>query len=219
MNLTQELQSFMTEFAMRVPLSRQRVIDHSIRELAASGCCDRAIGEGQAAPDFELPDADGHVVRLADRLAAGPVVLLFVRGIWCPFCNLMLRAYQDRLADLARRGASLLAVSPQSPVQLQRTAERNRLHFPLLCDEACRVAERYGLAYRVDAELEALYREVGHALPDYNAAGDWRLPIPATYLIASDGIVQTAYVNADFRLRLDPDQLVRQLSAEAESLP
>ena len=213
MNLTLELQSFLTEFAMRVPLPRQRVIDRSVRALAASGLIEKAIHEGQAAPRFELPDWSGQPYRLDDALAAGPVVLLFFRGVWCPFCNLTLRAYQERFTDIQRLGASLVGASPQSFDKLRRSAERNRLQYPLLSDRGCEVAARYGLAFTVDPELQGVYEKVGHSLPDYNASLDWMLPIPATYLIGSDGIVQLAYVNADFRSRLDPDRLIQRLAA------
>ncbi len=216
MNLTLELQSFITEFAMRVPLPRQRLIDRSVRALAASGLVERAIHEGQPAPGFELPDARGQVIRLDEVLASGPVVLLFFRGVWCPFCNLTLRAYQERLADIGRLGARLIGVSPQTPEKLQRTADRNRLQYPLLSDRGCQVAARYGLAYTVDEELQALYSKVGHPLPDYNAANDWMLPIPATYLLDRDGMIQMAYINADFRSRLDPDKLLPRLAELAE---
>lgn len=219
MNLTLELQSFLTEFAMRVPLPRQRTIDRSVRALAASGLVEKAIHEGQAAPRFELPDAQGRLVRLDDALADGPVVLLFFRGVWCPFCNLTLRAYQERLPEIGRYGARLIGVSPQSAGKLQRTAERNRLQYPLLSDRGCEVAASYGLAFTVDDELQGLYSKVGHPLPDYNASADWMLPIPATYLLARDGRVELAYINADFRSRLDPDKLLPRLAALSERGP
>jgi peroxiredoxin len=213
MNLTLELQAFLTEFAMRVPLPRQRLIDRSVRNLAATGIAERALHEGQVAPDFTLPDAAGHRVHLGTLLAEGPVVLIFFRGVWCPFCNLTLRAYQERLADFRRLGAQLIGVSPQAPDKLQRTVERNRLRFPVLSDDGCAVAAQYGLAYTVDAELASLYEKVGHPLPDYNAARDWVLPIPATYLLDSSGVVRMSYVDADFRGRLDPDKAVQALAA------
>lgn len=216
MNLTLELQSFLTEFAMRVPLPRQRLIDRSIRSLAATGLVERALQEGQAAPRFELPDSNGQLLRLDDALARGPVVLLFFRGVWCPFCNLTLRAYQERYPEIDRLGARLIGVSPQSAEKLQRTAERNRVQYPLLSDRGCQVAARYGLAFTVDDELQGLYSKVGHPLPDYNAAADWMLPIPATYLLDRTGIVKLAYVNADFRSRLDPDKLLPRLAALVE---
>lgn len=212
MNLTLELQSFLTELAMRVPLPRLRMIDRSIRALAATGLAEQAVHEGQPAPRFELPDAKGQGLKLDDALASGPVVLLFFRGVWCPFCNLTLRAYQERHADIARLGARLIGVSPQSGEKLLRTAERNRLTYPLLSDHGCQVATRYGLTYTIDDDLQALYQKVGHPLPDYNASADWMLPIPATYLLGRDGKVEMAYVNADFRSRLDPDRLLPRLA-------
>lgn len=218
MNLTLELQAFLTEFAMRVPLPRQRLIDRSVRALASTGIAEQALHEGQQAPRFELPDAQGVIVRLEELLAQGPVVLIFFRGVWCPFCNLTLRAYQERLPAFSARGARLIAVSPQSGDKLQRTAERNRIHFPLLSDEGCLVAERYGLSYAVDSELAGLYQKVGHPLPDYNASHDWLLPLPACYLLDAGGTVRLSYVNPDFRVRLDPDRILQALAILQEKV-
>jgi peroxiredoxin len=211
MNLTLELQAFLTEFAMRVPLPRQRLIERSIRALAASGITERAVREGMPAPRFTLADAEGRRVVLDEYLRRGWVVLLFFRGVWCPYCNLTLRAYQERLSDIDAAGARLIAVSPQSADKLRRTAQRNRLDFPLLSDPGCAVAAQYGLAFTVDTELAALYEKVGHPLPDYNAARDWLLPVPAIYLIDAAGTVRLSYVNADFRTRLDPDAALATL--------
>lgn len=213
MNLTLELETFLNEFAMRVPLPRQRVIDRAVKALVASALADRALGVGALAPDFTLLDERGASHRLQSRLEQGTVVLLFFRGVWCPFCNLMLRAYQEQLPTLTTSGAQLLAVSPQSAAMLERTRQRNRLQFPLLSDPACHVAAQYGLAYALDEELASLYRKVGHPLPAYNASADWLLPMPAVYVIGGDGRILYARVEPDFRRRTDPDLVVRALAA------
>lgn len=212
MNLTLELETFLNEFAMRVPLPRQRIIERSIRALAATGIAERALKAGQQAPEFSLPDAEGNLVTLAQVRQQSPVVLIFFRGVWCPFCNLMLRAYQERLPDFQRAGAGLVAISPQSRSMLRRTAQRNRLSFTLLSDHGCAVAADYGLAYELDEELAALYRKVGDPATDYNAAGDWVLPIPSVFLVDQQGKVALAHVEPDFRRRLNPDAVLKSLA-------
>lgn len=217
MNLTLELQAFLTEFAMRVPLPRQRLIERSVRNLAATGIAENAVVAGQQAPDFELSDLYGQPLRLHDALRAGPVILVFFRGVWCPYCNLTLRAYQERAQEFSTLGARVIGVSPQGMDKLRRTAERNRLQFTLLSDEGCNVAAQYGLAYTVDDELAALFSKVGHPLPDYNAAKDWLLPVAATYLIDCDGRIAMSHIDADFRRRLEPEAVLRTLRARGES--
>jgi peroxiredoxin len=134
------------------------------------------------------------------------VVLLFVRGGWCPFCALTLRAY-DRLSPALRQaGASLLAVSPQTREYSLATAERDTLRFPLLSDQGLRTAAAYGLVWQPSAQMQGVLRHLGHDLPRINGADDWRLPIPAGYVIGPDRVVRAARHTPNIADRLPPSQ-------------
>jgi peroxiredoxin len=181
--------------------------------LAASGIMDRALKGGDRAPDFSLRDANGDVFHLADALSAGPVVLSFYRGGWCPYCNLELRALQAALPEVRRLGASLIAVSPQTPDESLSTAEKNALAFTVLSDRGSEVAKRFGIAFDLAEELRPIYARFGHALPDKNGDDSWVLPIRATYVIGGDGILALAFVDTDYRSRLEPSDILRALEA------
>jgi hypothetical protein len=90
-------------------------------ELIASGQAERALKAGNLAPAFELSDPDGHPVRSADLLARGPLIISFYRGVWCPYCNMELQALQAALPEIEARGAGLVAISPQSPVNSRKS--------------------------------------------------------------------------------------------------
>src|SRR5438874_6242863 len=111
----------------------------------------RAPKVGDRAPDFTLPDQLRREVSLAGELQQGPVVLIFYRGEWCPYCNAMLRTYGMRAADFSERGARLVAVSPQTPDNSLTMAEKHRLEFPVLSDEGGEVIGTYGLKYDITA--------------------------------------------------------------------
>ena len=174
-----------------------------------------AVNVGDLAPDFTLPDQDGQLVSLSARLDRGPVVLLFVRGGWCPFCALTLRAYDRLRTALSLAGASLIAISPQTQDASLATAERNGLHFPLLSDAGLSTAESYGLVWQPDARMQAILMKLGHNLPQINGTGDWRLPIPAGYVIGRDRVVRAARHTPNIADRLPPTlalQTVRELN-------
>jgi peroxiredoxin len=139
---------------------------------------------------------------LAGAIKDGPEVLSFYRGGWCPYCNLELRALQKALPDFIALGASLIAVSPQTPDQSLSTAEKNNLAFAVLSDTSSSIAKAYGIAFNLAEELRPIYKKIGQALPDRN--GSWVLPLPATYVIDRSGIISFAYVDVDFRNRLEP---------------
>ena len=213
MSLKAELDAFRSEFMAQVPPEIREAMVRADMELAASGIAQRALKAGDRAPDFNLPDARGGYVRLKDLLATGPVVLSFYRGGWCPYCNLELRALQQALPEITRLGAKLVAVSPQTPDESLSTTEKNALSFSVLSDIGSTTAKSFGIAYDLAEELRPIYARSGHALPEKNGDESWVLPIPATYVIDTDGTVALAFVDVDYRNRLEPAEILTALQS------
>jgi peroxiredoxin len=211
MTLKAELDAFRNDFMAKVPPEIRDAMSRADMELAVSGAAHQACKAGAYAPDFRLPDARGGHVRLRDLLADGPVVLSFYRGGWCPYCNLELRALQKVLPEIHRLGAQLVAVSPQTPDESLSTAEKNELAFLVLSDAGSATANAFGLAFDLAEELRPIYARFGHALPDKNGDESWRLPIPATYVIDRDGTIALAFVDPDYRNRLEPAEILSVL--------
>lgn len=179
------------------------------REFEEGGA---AIAIGQRAPDFELPNAQGETVTLAELLSKGPVVVTFYRGSWCPYCNLELRALQARLADIRALGADLVAISPQQPDESLTQTERDTLEFTVLSDQDARVAAQYGVAWEVPKLiLEHMRKDRNLDLAEINNGNGSVLPIPATFVLGRDGAVAWRYVNVDYRTRAEPEEVVAAL--------
>ena len=174
------------------------------------------LGEGDAAPDFTLPDATGKPVHLADLLASGPVVLAFYRGGWCPYCTLELRALQAALPEIESAGARLVAVSPQTPDASLSTAEKDSLSFDVLSDAGGDVADRYGLRWTLPDDLRAVYGQFGLDLETANGDDTFTLPVPATYVVATDGTIRFAVADPDYTTRAEPADVVAALHALTE---
>lgn len=211
MSLREELAAFAAAMPSRIPAERRAIMERATNCLTASGIVERAAKAGDRAPDFALPDAAGRTVALADLLAKGPVVVMFYRGGWCPFCNLQLRAYQQFLPAFADLGATLVAISPQTPDHSLSTAEKNALTFPVLSDAGGDVSARFGLRFELPAELQRIYTAFGNDLPRINGEAGWHLPVPATYVIAADGRIVLAEVDPDYRMRPDPEAVIAAL--------
>ena len=171
----------------------------------------QALKEGEPAPDFALPDPTGGTVRLAGLLRRGPVVVTFYRGAWCPYCNLALRAYQAALPEIKALGATLVAISPQTPDNSLTTAEKAGLTFPVLSDVGNRVARRYGLVFALSEAARPIYTAIGSDLSVYNGDASWELPVPGTFVIAPDGTVRLAFVDPDYSHRLEPAAILAAL--------
>src|SRR5205807_8914210 len=112
--LQQQIDEFIAEGASWLPTNLLQDLLSPIGQLINSGAAEQALKEGAQAPDFALPDAHGTTVRLSHLLTQGPVIMTFYRGQWCPYCHLALRAYQQILPHMQARGATLVAISPQT---------------------------------------------------------------------------------------------------------
>jgi peroxiredoxin len=212
MSLKEQLDARKAEFLQKRPPEVVALMQKNVDALKQTGIADGAVQSGELAPDFDLPDAWGRPVRLSKRLSHGPVVLTFYRGGWCPYCNIQLRAYQQALPELRKHGASLIAISPETPDHSLSTAEKNALTFDVLSDRGNRVAQSYGIVYPLSGELRELYTKFGHPLPDTNGDDSWTLPIPATFVIDTLQRITLVFVDPEYRNRLEPDAIFAALS-------
>ena len=211
MGLEQELNAFKAQFARTAPAGRPALYEANIEELRRSFAREKAVGPGDAAPDFSLPDARGGSVTLSDLLRGGPAVVTFYRGGWCPYRNIQLRAYEAILPQIKALGGNLVAISPQLPDGSLKTAETNALTFHVLSHVANHAARRFGLVHTLPEELRAAMRSNDKALPGINGDDSWDLPVPATYVVGGDGRVALAYIEVDYRRRLEPEAILAAL--------
>jgi peroxiredoxin len=211
MTLKQELDERRAQFMQTAGADKIAAYQRGVDELVAAKLAARAVGRGDAAPDITLPNVRGEPVTLSKLLARGPVVLTFYRGGWCPYCNMQLRAYQRALPEIRALGATLVAVSPEAPDKSLSTAEKNALEFEVLSDVKGEAGRAYRLFFDLSEELKALYAAGGNDLARVNADGEWHLPMPATYVIGANGRVALAYVDPEYRNRLEPAEIVAAL--------
>lgn len=201
------LRDFELQARAGTPPARLQVQELYTAELRQSGMLDRAVKVGTKAPLFALPGASGDTVRLADLLQRGPVVLLWYRGGWSPYCTLTLRAYQDALDEFRSLGAEVVAVSPQTLEMSQETSDVGGFEFHVLSDVGNQVARQYGLVHKLP-ETQLVDLVPGVDLTEYNGDSANELPVTATYLIARDGIVRFAFVDPDPRERAEPAEVI-----------
>ncbi len=180
--------------------------------LAASDLLEKALRAGDSAPMFTLPDAHGSPVALSDLLVAGPVVLSFYRGSWCPFCNLELRALQRALESAEAAGVTLVAVSPNLPDVSLALVDEAELTFPVLSDVGSEVAASFNLVYEMVPEQVEYYRNHDRDLAAMNGNERWLLPLPATYVIDTEGMIRYDFIDLNHRVRAEPSEVVEVAS-------
>ena len=209
-SLQSQLNALKEEFMKTAPADQVAVFEEGITALRSSGMAAQAATVGDEAPAFELANAQGELVSLAGLLEQGPVVLAWYRGGWCPYCNIELKALQEALPAIQERGATLVAISPETPEQVAATKERNGLGFEMLSDGGNETARAYGLVYTVpEAVLGQLTGFVDLAAHNGNASNE--LPLAATYVLNPEGMIHFAYIDADYRLRAEPKDILAVL--------
>ncbi len=144
--------------------------------------------DAPAAPPFELPDQQRAAVSLAQLRATGPVVLVFYRGDWCPYCRAQLDRIQARLGELQATDARVVAITVDTPDQSLALAKKRGYQFPILQDEAGRIGSQYGV-WDKEAELH----------------------LPATFIVDREGKIRLRYVGEGKRDRVTVDQVLAVL--------
>lgn len=208
--LEQQMQAFQAQLATQAPQAVEQFRQH-INTLMASGAATNVLQVGEKAPAFVLPDALGHQVSLTGLLQQGPVVVTFYRGEWCPYCNLQLRAYQQILPQIKELGASLIAISPQTPDHSLSLSEKHELAFSVLSDQGNQVARQFGLVHSIEEQTRSLLKSLGADIPAFNGDESWELPVPGTFIISRDGTIRLTYADADYTHRLEPSTLLESL--------
>jgi peroxiredoxin len=212
MSLQDKLDAFKADFeGKKAPPEVVAVMHKATADLIASGQAARTLKVGARAPIFALPNAHGELVRSADLLARGPLALTFYRGIWCPYCNMDLQAIEAAAEEIRALGASLVAISPQTAPNRRKSERENALSFPILSDHGNSVANEFGLRFRLPDDLIAVYKGFGNDLTVGNGEDSWTLPMPARYVIGTDGVIAYAEVNPDYTRRPDPSELLPAL--------
>jgi peroxiredoxin len=194
--------------AKYVPGDVQAVHSRAVANLKAQGLAASSLQVGAKCPAFALPDHNGKLISSADLLLKGRLVLMFIRGRWCPFCVGQMEAMSSIAAQIEATGASLVAVSPQTEKQSFFMHNQHKVAFPLLVDAHNQLARQFALVYRVTDEQQGLYRSTFVNLPHVNGDASWELPIPAAFVVDRDGTMMFASANEDYSDRPEPLEIL-----------
>jgi peroxiredoxin len=196
-----------------VQAERIAVGERAVEELFATGIEERILPVGATAPEFALKDSNNKLVRSAELIETGPLVIKFFRGRWCPYCMTELETWRDLYGQIRAHGAVMVAIGPQIQRQSDFMVGQHGLPFPVLADTNNEVAEKFGLVYTVPEYHRNYYLSILVNIPFVNGEKSWRLPLPATYVIGKDRKILYAEAHADFRVRPEPEEALTAVLA------
>jgi peroxiredoxin len=202
----QEMKSSKSMFSKE----EQAVMKKAGEDLAAT-LPNPGIHKGEKVPDFRLKNAFGKEIRLYDELQKGPVVLVFYRGAWCPFCNMHLHVLQENLEVFKKYGAQLITVTPQTPDKSADQIKKDGYPFEVLSDLDNTVMKAYKLYFDMPQALLDIYKKHGLDIEAYNGSKRTGLPIPGSFVIDQKGIVRAMQAQTDYKIRMEPEAIIETL--------
>lgn len=171
------------------------------------------LAVGDIAPDFELKNEIGKDISLKETLKEGPVLLVFYRADWCPYCTKHLAEFEEHINNMKTEGnASVIAISPQLPKYSKKLSEENGYTFPILFDEDHVVMKDYKVFFRVSKEYnEKIFKYKGDYIQTRNGDTNPYLPVPATYVIGQDQRIKFVHYDPNYRLRANIEEALTTL--------
>jgi peroxiredoxin len=182
--------------------------------LVAGGVPAGAVSVGDTLVEFALPDATGHTRTLQELTENGPAVIVFYRGGWCPYCNVMLRTYQrDLLPQLSEYSARLVAISPETPDATLTTQEKHELTYAVLSDTGAGLAASLGITFDPAVASLSAQRQLGVDIRTTRADGDTVLPMPTVLIVDRDHVVRFVDIHPDYTGRTEVQEILAALRA------
>jgi peroxiredoxin len=162
---------------------------------------------GNAAPTFTVREADGKPFRFEPGKLARPVMFIFYRGGWCPYCNAHLKDLRNTVPQIAAMGVDVLFLSTDRP-EILRSSLKEPVDYHLLSDNEVNAARAFGIAYRMDDATYAKYKTYGLDLEESQGAKHHELPVSAVFIVDRFGSIRFAHTNADYTQRLPAQQVL-----------
>lgn len=210
-SLAKQIESLNNELSQQIPQEVSEVFEKSINDLKTQNIENKSIQIGDILKPFSLPNTKNQLIHSKDVLKKGKMILAFYRGSWCPYCNLELQALQNNIAKITDNNVSLLAVSPQSLNHSMTLTEKHELTFEVLTDENNKLAKQLGISFKLQEFAIPTYQAIGINLEDFNQDDENTLPVPAVFVVDTNGAVIYKFVDTDYRNRLNIDELIQSL--------
>ena len=211
LDLATQIQQFNIELAAQVPQEVLEAFGKSIEDLKTKNIEEKSIKIGETIPNFSLKNAKNEVVNSSDILKNGKMIIAFYRGSWCPYCNLELKALQEKISEFKEKNATLVAISPQSPDNSLTVIEKHHLTFEVLTDKDNVFAKQLGIVFELQDFVLPYYHALGIDLSSFNENTNNSLPIPAVFVVNESSKIIYKFADANYMNRIDIDELLKTL--------
>jgi len=211
MSLNKDLKTLHEEILNSLPADLRKQLILENEKLFSSFLEEKALKAGNSVPDVIFRDASLKPVYLKELLKNNHIVLSFFRGTWCPYCNLELESLARINEQIEAKGAKLITVTPELYKFTEERIKNKNFNFQILTDLGNKAADEFGLVFELPREYREIYDRLSVNLNILNGEDSWVLPMPATFIISKQGIIESTYINADYTQRMEPDDILEKL--------
>ena len=169
------------------------------------------LNVNDTAPNFTSIDQNSKTVSLKELLKKGSVVMVFYRGEWCPYCNKQLMELEDSMSLITKKGASIIAVSPEKQENISKTIQKTKATYSVLSDDSLKIMSAYKVAFELDEQTNEKYKKWGINLLEKNGTNGNNLPVPAVYIINTEGKITYRYFDVNYKKRVSVSEILSHL--------
>ncbi len=167
-----------------------------------------ALEIGSKAPNFNGIDQYGNQIALIDELKESIVIVQFYRGEWCPHCNRHMAQLQDSVRYLNQLGAKIIAITPENQENIALTTAQSGAKFTIIQDLNHEIMDAYKTTFKLGIFKNIGYNFAGINVKKRSGFDERYLPVPATYIIDSNGFVIGRYFNEDYSTRMSIKSMI-----------
>ncbi|WP_177764906.1 peroxiredoxin-like family protein [Flavobacterium sp. I3-2] len=207
--LAKQIDELNKQLTAQVPSETLQAFQKSIQDLKEKQIENKSLNIGDKFPDFELNNFDNKKVVLRELLENEKIVIAFLRGSWCPYCNLEIQALQTKINQF--KNTRLIVISPQLETTNSEWQKQHHISFEILSDKNNDLAKQVGIDFELQDFVISHYENLGIDLLKINQTENHVLPIPAVYVLNSNATIIYKFVNANYMERINIDELIQQL--------
>jgi peroxiredoxin len=169
---------------------------------------------GKTVPEFESHTFAGVPVTLNHLLRKGPIMVIFYRGGWCPYCNYQVRQVTQAYDKFQQRNVTPVLISVDRTEGSTLLKQSYDIPFPVLSDPDLAAHEAFNAVIDMGEAGYEKYKNFGIDLETWSGQDHHKIAAPAIYLVAKDGKILWSHVAVDFKTRPDIDQLLSVIDAK-----
>ena len=206
LSLTQQLEMKAQNSSKKGDPDIKKKMQQAHIELKNSGIVEKALKKNTKAPEFNIDNK-----AFSTFYSTRPVVLKFYRGSWCPYCELELKVYEEYKSKIEAKGYQVIIITPDTEKEIKKFKAKEKISFAIYSDSENKIAKKFGIAFKIGDELNKVYKGFGIDLEKSQGNQNQELPLPGTYIINKEGIITYAFIDVDYKKRLDPEVLLTKL--------